>query len=313
MYMNARWNSVASVSHTILKAKPQGTCIACRSKAISTHSLLQDAKNLQALLDMQGALTTLEHARLLEPNNAAVLALASKQWTDHTYLPGMLRADIVRCNEKAIELAKRSQLADESFSLAHAAECICKGRLATFERNPKRILTLAKEAQEAAYRAIKCNSDDDIAHHLIGRWHIGMAELNFVVKQFIKYVFGTQFRPGTLEGAREAYETAVRLRPDRLIHKVELARCLVAMQQTEEAMQLLLVCHLRAVCVAVCVRVRVRVCVRVCAMYVMLRKLQFEPLLTSPAVPPRLEAVMDPLHVPAPTQLTLQPGHVGVL
>jgi tetratricopeptide (TPR) repeat protein len=195
------------------------------------------ALELQGLLDLHGALECLTHAHEAEPGNAEVLTLASKMWTDHTYLPGMQRRDIMRCNERAIFLAKAAQAADSGYSLAHSAECISKGRLASFERNPKRMLELAKEAQEAAYRALECNAEDDIAHHLMGRWHVGMATLNVIVRQCIKYVFGTEFRPGTMEGALKSYRSAVAIRPDRVIHRIELARCLVAFGYKDEALR----------------------------------------------------------------------------
>ena len=222
---------------------------------MTAATLLADAHECQAQLDLHAALAALEQARMLEPANAAVLSFASKQWTDHTFLPGMALEDIVRCNEKAIELAKRAQAADDSFALAHCAECICKGRLATFEQmKPRRMLQLAKEAQEAAYGALARDAEDDIAHHLIGRWNRGMASLNWAQRQLVKLIFGDKYRPGTVESALTWYEEAARLRPDRLIHKVEAAHCLAALKRSEEAINLLHVrpsslrsqCHARA-------------------------------------------------------------------
>jgi hypothetical protein len=212
--------------------------LCCRPPAPTAESLVQHAVELQSQLDLAGALASLEAARQLDPTNASVLTLASKQWTDHTYLRKMRPAEVQQCNEKAIALAKRAQAADARLSLAHAAECICKGRLAEVEPSWKAKLTLAKEAQEAAYRAIELDANDDLAHHLIGRWHFGMANLNYFAKVLIKHVFGTEFRPGTLEGARASYEAAIALRPDRIIHKVALAQCLASLGCKAEAIAL---------------------------------------------------------------------------
>eukprot|EP00892_Ulva_mutabilis_P000984 jgi/Ulvmu1/10887/UM007_0063.1 len=187
--------------------------------------------------DLQGALECLTKAHQLEGNSAQIITFASKQWTDHTYVPGTGREEVQRCNKRAIALAKAAQKVDSTYSLAWSAECISKGRLATFERNPKRILQLAKEAQEAAYKALEADSHDDIAHHLMGRWHVGMSSLNAVVRTLIKYVFGTEFRPGTMAQALECYQRAASLRPDRVIHRVELAKTFLEFAQEEDAIR----------------------------------------------------------------------------
>jgi hypothetical protein len=42
---------------------------------------------------------------------------------------------------------------------------------------------LAKEAQEAARTAVDLDPSNDLAHHLMGRWHFEMAQINFVLRQ----------------------------------------------------------------------------------------------------------------------------------
>jgi hypothetical protein len=71
-------------------------------------------------------------------DRAQLLALLSKQWTDHTYIDGVTPQQVMRVNERAEELAKQAQEADDTFSLAYCAECICKGRMAVAEPNPRR-------------------------------------------------------------------------------------------------------------------------------------------------------------------------------
>lgn len=78
---------------------------------------------------------------------------------------------------------------------------------------------LAKEAQEAARTALSLEPDNDLAHHLMGRWHFEMAQINFVVRQLIKLVYGAALAPGKFEDALMEFETAVRLNPTKLIHR----------------------------------------------------------------------------------------------
>jgi hypothetical protein len=78
---------------------------------------------------------------------------------------------------------------------------------------------LAKEAQEAARTALALDPGNDLAHHLMGRWHFEMAQINFVVRQLIKFVYGAALAPGTFQDALSEFQEAVRINPTKLIHR----------------------------------------------------------------------------------------------
>lgn len=103
------------------------------------------------------------------------------------------------------------------------AECVSKGRLALFSDNKTKV-RLAKEAQEAARAALALEPGNDLAHHLMGRWHYEMAQINFVMRQLIRIVYGAALSPGRFEDALSEFESAVSLNPHKLIHRVELGR-----------------------------------------------------------------------------------------
>ena len=79
---------------------------------------------------------------------------------------------------------------------------------------------LAKEAQEAARTALQLEPQNDLAHHLMGRWHFEMAQINFVVRQLIRLVYGAALAPGKFEDALAEFEAAVALNPHKLIHRL---------------------------------------------------------------------------------------------
>jgi len=60
-------------------------------------------------------------------------------------------------------------------------------------------------------------------------------QLNFMVRALIKVVFGATLAPGSHVEALAAYERAVDLAPQRLIHRVELARAALRLGQTMRA------------------------------------------------------------------------------
>ncbi len=80
-------------------------------------------------------------------------------------------------------------------------------------------MRLAKEAREEAVLALELEPSNDLAHHLMGRWHYEMAQLNFVVRQLVRFVYGTSLAPGTFQDALTEFGTAVALNPNKLIHR----------------------------------------------------------------------------------------------
>ena len=57
------------------------------------------------------------------------------------------------------------------------------------------------------------------AQHNACRWHWEMAQLNVVVRTLIRVMWGTALPPGTHADALLSYNEAVRLNPNRLVHR----------------------------------------------------------------------------------------------
>lgn len=171
----------------------------------------------------------------LSPDNLESLCLAAKQWSDLTFYHDV-RTDRERqlVNVKALEYAEKAIAAHPMHCGGHMAACISKGRLALFCDNRTKV-RLAKEAQDAAATALHLGPDDDLAHHLMGRWHYEMAKINVVVRAVVRLMYGTSLQPGTKEEALELYKKAIALAPARLVHHTEAARVALELGRTEEA------------------------------------------------------------------------------
>mgnify|MGYP001981294302 CR=1 FL=1 len=92
--------------------------------------------------------------------------------------------------------------------------CVAKGRLALFTDNKTKV-KLAKEAHEAAHKAVEFGPENDIAWHVTGRWHAEMAKLNVVVRTIVKVMYGTSLESGSKEDALRAYKRAIELAPEK--------------------------------------------------------------------------------------------------
>lgn len=215
-----------------------------RIEAKQPEVLAREAKQrgleLQKALDIRGAIEAFEEAAGFVPHDAHMLACLSKQWSDITFIPETPTAEGKQCAEKGIELAGQAIALDPSCALSHIAAGVGRGRLTFFVDNRTKV-KLAAAAQQDALAALAADPNNDLAYHLLGRWHFEMAQLNFVVRAMIRVVFGTALEPGTHLEALEAYQKAVELNPHRLIHRVELARTALRMGRTSLAIQELLV------------------------------------------------------------------------
>ncbi|KAI8113632.1 hypothetical protein M9435_003628 [Picochlorum sp. BPE23] len=191
-------------------------------------------------LDVRAAVQCFEEAVKLNPNDLFCLCLAAKQWSDLTFYHDVM-TDRERqvVNMKALEYAERAIVEHPNSPGGYLAMCISKGRLGLFMDNKTKV-KLAKEAQEAATTAIRLGPDNDVAHHLMGRWHYEMSKLNVVVRTIVRVMYGTSLAPGTKEEALESYKKAVELAPKRLIHQVETGRVLLELGQKDEAKRYLL-------------------------------------------------------------------------
>lgn len=74
--------------------------------------------------------------------------------------------------------------ANPKSALGHIACCISMGRLALYSDNKTKV-ALAADAQDEARRALSLEPNNDLAHHLMGRWHYEMAQLNVIVRTLV--------------------------------------------------------------------------------------------------------------------------------
>ena len=93
--------------------------------------------------------------------------------------------------------------------------------------------------------ALKLSPEDDVALHVLGRWEYEMACVGFAVRMVVKMAYGG-LEVGSLDGAHQCLARAIELRPERLVHRVVMARILLKQGKTALAIeQLDIACRLR--------------------------------------------------------------------
>jgi tetratricopeptide (TPR) repeat protein len=101
---------------------------------------------------------------------------------------------------------------------------IALGRLA-LESGGRDKLKLAHEIRENAEKALALDPQNDLAWHVLGRWHYQLVSLSWIERNLAKLLLGGLPKDASIDRAIECFENAVRIRPEVVAHRVELGKC----------------------------------------------------------------------------------------
>jgi tetratricopeptide (TPR) repeat protein len=172
----------------------------------------------------QGLATTADDPVLLWKTSRALLNLAEER-------PGK-EGDEAAYRE-AVELARRSVRAAPKEARPHATLAAALGRLALFEGG-KRKVELAREVRSEAELAARLDPSDFAAFVVLGILELELATLNPFLKAFARTFFG-RLPEASEEGSAAHLERAVRLGPEYITPRVELARTYLELDREADA------------------------------------------------------------------------------
>jgi len=210
---------------TALRAQdPEGTdsTIATLAPGDALELKLQTKEALQLYLDLEKSGAT----------GGELLYRIAREYAE-LMLDTDSQAEKQRLGEVALSYAKRAVAADPTNANAYLAVSICYGRLAIFQDNKKKI-EYAREIKSNAEEALRLNPKLDYADYVLGAWNYEMANLNFVLRDTAKIVYG-KLPPASNEKAVEYLLQAIELAPQRVAHHIELGRTYIAMGKKDLA------------------------------------------------------------------------------
>uniref|UniRef100_A0A7S0N3N6 Regulator of microtubule dynamics protein 1 n=1 Tax=Pyramimonas obovata TaxID=1411642 RepID=A0A7S0N3N6_9CHLO len=186
--------------------------------------------------DSKGAVKLFQQAARLDSTDAEIPLRMSKSLSDRVFEPelwGSWRAK--RLAAKAVRISKKVLQKNPDVCLAHVCHATNLGRLSMFSENREKV-QLASEIRERAEAALEINPNDDLAHHVLGRWEFEMASLGPMVRALAKMLFGDMGQ-GDFERAKRCFEKASELSPYRLIHHVMLAKVCLKVGDKKHALE----------------------------------------------------------------------------
>jgi hypothetical protein len=193
--------------------------------------LVQTGDTADRELQTATAIHSFLEAEKIAPSDPAILLRLSKQYAD--LMSDKSGAEAKAAGEKSLDYARRALALDAKSARAHLALAIAYGKLTDHVDNRTKI-EYSKLIRDEAQKAIALDASDDFAHHVLGRWHHGVATLNPVLRMIARVVYGG-LPDASLEEAAKHLRKATELAPQRIIHHYELARVLTELGQTEAA------------------------------------------------------------------------------
>ncbi len=123
--------------------------------------------------------------------------------------------------------AERAVRADSTKADGHYVLAMVLGRLSRTKGSKERV-RYAQIIFDEATKAVQIDSTYHLAHHVLGAWHAEVKRLSGFQRFFAKALFGGGFMDkANWDDAVMHLKTAVRLAPDHIYHRLELAEVYV--------------------------------------------------------------------------------------
>jgi tetratricopeptide (TPR) repeat protein len=171
-------------------------------------------------------------AEKLEPNNVRLLVRISREYR-HLMSDASKPEQKLSLGSTAVDYAKRAAALDPNDPEAQLAVAISYGKLGPFEGNREKF-EASRIIKDAADKVIKLDPNSDLGWHVLGRWHMALAEVSAFERAMAQFAYG-KLPESTYQEAARCFEKAIELNPNRLMHYIELGRVYSRMGRTEDA------------------------------------------------------------------------------
>ncbi len=120
-------------------------------------------------------------------------------------------------------------------SKGHLYMSIAIGRVA-LDAGKKEQVQLSKDVKAEVDKALELDPDDDIAWHVLARWHRKMATLNWVQRNFANIFLGGVPKEASVEKSAECFQKAIDLNPGHINHYLELGETYEELKMKDQAL-----------------------------------------------------------------------------
>jgi tetratricopeptide (TPR) repeat protein len=206
--------------------------ITATAYAQDVSSLIRQGDAFDLKYQTEEALKYYLPAGKLLPTNAELLLKIARQYIYR--MPKLSSSEEKLASAKtALAYTERAVKAEPERCEAHLGIALCWGRIIQLQGNKEKVEG-SRIIKEAAEKAVKLDPNHDYAWHMLGRWHQGLAGANSIVIALARLIYG-DIPEASNEEAEKYFLKAIELKPDRLIHQIELGRTYAQMGKKKEA------------------------------------------------------------------------------
>ena len=198
----------------------------------SPNDLITKGDAFDARLQAAEALQSYLPVEKLQPKNVRLLVRIARQYR-HLMADATTREDKLRLGGIALEYAQRAAALAPSDAEAQLSIAISYGKMLPL-MGTKEQIEASRQIKETADKAIKLDPRNDLAWHVLGRWHRVLSDVNTLKRALGSLLYG-KLPQTTTEEAVKCFEKAIEINPNRLMHYVELGRAYAQMGRTAEA------------------------------------------------------------------------------
>lgn len=138
---------------------------------------------------------------------------------------------------RALERAELALQVDDNHSQSNFVMAVALGRKALVSKARKRVAA-SREIKRYGERAIRLDSTNAGAWHVLGRWHHEVSNLGFFERLAANTLYGGIPKGASEEKAADYIEKAIELKPDIILYYYDLARVYKDMGKKDRAVQL---------------------------------------------------------------------------
>lgn len=221
-----------SISVRLFAATTAFVVLSASARAETADQLIKEGETCDLKLQATEALNFYLSAERLEPENAHLLACIARQYR-HLMADAPTREEKLKLGGIALEYSHRAAALAPSDSEAQLAPAISYGKLMPFQ-------SLKEQAQESRYikegaeKAIKLDPRNDLAWHVLGRFHMVLASVTGIKRAMAQFLFG-ELPAASNEDAVKCFKKAIEINPNRLMHYIELGETYAQMGQAADA------------------------------------------------------------------------------
>lgn len=207
--------------------------------SFSSHVLAQTSDELMAKgdahdarLEAQTALNFYLPALQMEPKSVPLMVRIARQYR-HLMTDARSKEDKVRLGQTALGYAQRAAALGPRDAEAQLSPAITYGKMLPYLGSKEQVEG-SQHIKDAVDKALKLDPRNDVAWHVLGRWHQVIANIGLVKRTLGRLLYAS-LPTSTNEEAIKCFNKAIALNPRSLRHHIELGRTYAQMGRNEEA------------------------------------------------------------------------------